>query len=92
MPSSSTPANAIMATQNSTRDNVHVRRSSRTLTRPFTATSTIAASTTSGRLRNRSVRNRRHTAIAPDANTSESGVRAPALSFTVDCDRPPATG
>ena len=26
------------------------------------------------------------------ANTSASGVRAPALSLTADCDKPPATG
>ena len=59
---------------------------------PFTATSTIAASTTSGRLRKRPVRNSRQSAIVADANTSASGVLAPALSFTVDCESPPATG
>ena len=30
--------------------------------------------------------------MVADAKTRASGERAPALSFTEDCDRPPATG
>ena len=62
------------------------------LINPLTATSTIAASTTFGRLLSIPVRYMRHRPIVTEANTSASGVLAPALSFTEDCDRPPATG
>ena len=51
-----------------------------------------AASTTFGRLASKPVRYIRHRPMVIDANTSASGVRAPALSFTDDCERPPATG
>ena len=47
---------------------------------------------TSGRLCSRPVKNSKQKAIVAEAKTSESGVRAPALSFTADCDRPPAMG
>ena len=92
IPSTSTPANAIIATPNSNRLTRHRCRSSPTLISPLTATSTIAASTTLGRLRSNPVRKIRHSAIVSEANTSASGVFAPALSFTDDCDSPPATG
>ena len=59
---------------------------------PLTATSTMAASTTLGRLPSKPVRYIRHKAMVTEANTSASGVFAPALSFTEDCDSPPATG
>ena len=62
------------------------------LINPLTATSTMAASTTLGRLLSNPVRYIRQMAIVTEANTSASGVLAPALSFTDDCDRPPATG
>ena len=68
MPNSSTPRNAATATQNSRRLSIHTRRSSSTFTRPLTATSTIAASTTFGRLASRPVRNSRHARIASEAN------------------------
>ena len=57
-----------------------------------TAVSTTAASTAFGRFSSRPVRNSRHSASVIEAKTSASGVRAPALSLTADCDRPPATG
>src|SRR5688572_29433202 len=44
------------------------------------------------RMRRDEVRNSRTTPIVSEQNTSASGVLAPALSFTEDCDRPPATG
>ena len=57
-----------------------------------TATSTIAASTTVGKLCSKPVKNSRQPPIASEAKTSDSGDFAPALSFTADCDSPPATG
>ncbi len=92
MPSSSTPAKATIETLNSNRLTRHTWRSSRMLISPLTATSTMAASTTLGRLLSKPVRYIRHRPIVTEANTSASGVLAPALSFTEDCDRPPATG
>ena len=92
IPSTSTPAKATIEMPNSNRLICHSRRRPRTSISPLTATRTIAASTTVGRLRSRPVRNSRHNAIVVEANTSASGVLAPALSFTDDCDRPPATG
>ena len=59
---------------------------------PATAVSTTAASTAFGKFSRSPVRKRRHSASVKDAKTSASEVRAPALSFTADCDSPPATG
>jgi len=50
------------------------------------------ASTAFGRLVNSPVKNSRHSASVTEQITSASGVRAPALSLTADCDSPPATG
>ncbi len=90
MPISSAAAKATIDTLNSSRLTRHTWRSSATLTSPFTATSTIAASITFGRLLSRPARYMRHRPMVTDANTSASGVPAPALSFTEDCEcRPP---
>ena len=60
--------------------------------RPFTAISTMTARTTLGRLRNRPVRKSKQSARVMEVKTRANGVFAPALSFTIDCERPPATG
>ncbi len=52
----------------------------------------MAANTAFGRLVKSPVKKSRHSASVTEQITSASGVRAPALSFTADCDRPPATG
>ena len=52
----------------------------------------MAANTALGRFVNSPVKNSRHSASATEQITSASGVRAPALSLTADCDKPPATG
>jgi hypothetical protein len=58
----------------------------------YTAAKTMAASTDLGRLVNNPAKNSRHSANVTEQTTSASGVRAPAVSFTADCDKPPATG
>ncbi len=67
-------------------------RSAAMSTRPVTAARTMAASTGCGRFRNSpdaksATISMKRAAISPD-----SGVRAPALSLTSDCDMPPLTG
>ena len=74
MPSSSTPANATIATVNSKRLTRHSRAISRKSIRPFTATSTMAASTALGRFWTRPVRKSRQRPSVAEANTSASGV------------------
>ena len=56
------------------------------------ATSTTEASITEGKFFNSPVKNRRQAAIVTDAIINETGVLAPASSFTADCDKPPLTG
>ena len=92
IPSTSTPANATMATLKSKRLTRHNRAISRMSIKPFTATSTMAASTALGRFCTSPVRKSRQSASVAEAKTSASGVCAPAFSFTADCDNPPATG
>ena len=59
---------------------------------PYTAVSTTAAKTAFGRFASTPVRNNRQRASVNEAKTRASGVRPPAMSFTADCDKPPATG
>src|SRR6476659_6887704 len=59
---------------------------------PSIAVKTTAARTALGRFSKNPVRKSRHSARAIDARIKASGVCAPALSFTADCDSPPATG
>ena len=59
---------------------------------PLIATRRMDASITLGMFFIKPVRNKRHKAIAADANNSDNGVFAPALLFTADCDKPPVTG
>ena len=61
-------------------------------TRLMTAASTIAASTGCGRFRSRPDANSTTMSVKRAATSPESGVRAPALSLTSDCDMPPLTG
>ena len=61
-------------------------------TRLMTAASTTAASTGCGRLRSRPVAKSTTTSVNSVATRPETGVRAPELSFTSDCDMPPLTG
>ena len=56
------------------------------------ATNTMEARITIGKFASMPVKNKRHKAMAVDANTNDNGVLAPAVSFTADCDNPPATG
>ena len=60
--------------------------------KPYTAVSTTAASTAFGRFSKNPVRKSKQRASVTDTKTRASGLRAPALSFTADCDSPPATG
>ena len=85
-------ASAVMATRNSPRCNCQSRLSTFTFTRLATAMSTMAASTGCGRLRSRSVKKSATTRMMPAAIKPESGVRAPPLSLTSDCDMPPLIG
>ena len=61
-------------------------------TRPVTATRMIAASTGCGRSRSRPVKKTATSSVTSAATSPESGVRAPAVSFTSDCDIPPLIG
>src|SRR5262249_10242249 len=69
----------------------HIRSIAGKSISPYTAVSTTAASTAFGKFASRPVRKSRHSASVQDAKISASVVRAPALSLTADCDRPPAT-
>ena len=92
IPNKSTPISATIAMLNSNRLTCHKCRKAARSISPRTATRTIAANTTIGRLCKRPVKNSKQIPIVADANTSASGVRAPALSFTADCESPPAIG
>ena len=70
----------------------HMRSNAGKIQQPVTAIRTTAASTAFGRFSSNPVRKSRQSASVIEAKTSASGVRAPALSFTADCDSPPATG
>ena len=69
-----------------------MRHSAGKSNKPDIAVSTTAASTAFGKFSNNPVRKSKHSASVTEAKTRASGVRAPALSFTADCDSPPATG
>ena len=58
----------------------------------MTAASTMAASTGCGRFRSSPDANSTTISVKRAATSPESGVRAPALSLTSDCDMPPLTG
>ncbi|MNC86766.1 hypothetical protein D3C83_24430 [compost metagenome] len=92
MPSSRTATSTIAAARKSGRLIFSMRISAGTSMSPATAVSTIAARTALGRFSSRPVRNSRQSASVIEAKTRASGLRAPALSLTADCDRPPATG
>ena len=87
-----TPMKATTATTNSERS---LRQSScrvESLSKLATATNTTAARTGCGSALNRCEKNRTTTRIKIAASAVESGVRAPAPSFTTDWDVPPLTG
>ena len=58
----------------------------------MTAARTIAASTGCGRFRSSPDANSTTISMKSAAIRPDSGVRAPALSLTSDCDMPPLTG
>ena len=91
-PDPRTPSSAAIATANSVRLNRQMVRSAWTSTRPMTAASTIAARTGCGRLRSSPEAKSTTTSVNSVATSPETGVLAPALSFTSDCDMPPLTG
>ena len=91
-PDPSTPRNAAMAMANSARLKRQMCRSAATSTRLMTAARTIAASTGCGRFRSSPDAKSTTTSVKSAAMRPESGVRAPALSLTSDCDIPPLTG
>ena len=81
-----------MATANSARLKRQMLRSASTWIRPVTAISTTAARTGCGSVRSSPVKNSTTTSVMSAATSPESGVRAPAVSLTSDCDMPPLTG
>jgi hypothetical protein len=91
-PDPSTPRSATIATANSARLKRQMCRNAWISTRLMTAASTIAASTGWGRFRSSPDANSTTIRVKTAAIRPESGVRAPALSFTSDCDMPPLTG
>ncbi len=81
-----------MATANSVRLKRQMLRRASTWISPVTAISTTAARTGCGRVRNSPVKKSTTTSVMSAATSPESGVRAPAVSLTSDCDMPPLTG
>ncbi len=91
-PAPRTPRSAAMATANSVRLKRQMLRSASTWMSPVTAISTTAARTGWGRSRNSPVKKSTTTSMMSAATSPESGVRAPPVSLTSDCDMPPLTG
>ena len=91
-PEPRTPSSATIDTKNSVRLKCQMCRRAATSTRLITAASTMAASTGCGRFRSRPEANSTTTSVKTAATSPDSGVRAPALSLTSDCDMPPLTG
>ena len=91
-PEPRTPSSAAIDTKNSERLKCQMCFRAAMSIRLMTAASTIAASTGCGRFRNSPEANSTTMSVKSAATSPDSGVRAPALSFTSDCDMPPLTG